>query len=1270
MNKEQLNLKKQAVKRTNSSPGATIHASNSFVKHAELQRSSTMNKSPHTEAIAHRSPTTSMTSTRSPGGSLQRMSSYEQTYGPVRTPSASSRMNKSRTNSLSRNPYIVQEKNYLKKIKNDITDDYYTKAVISDPAAENEDDSTIDAELDDEERDLLINAEVPGGANFELDYGDTSVVEINRDNPKILERLEWQTMLNLVLTGDVVKSEKRRIITQSDTSFQSTYKDNLWLGIRAYILGRTEEQQRRILEYSRSIADESLNQILTFKVVNQDNALAEVRDIVDKFYSIKELWKDEKDMIAEKPIVASTAFSDRLETLISWKNITSTLDREVKALEKWTQSTNLDLTEVRNDGFVDTSFADTMLKEKDILSIFRSRLFHRYFPWFNKSKAAFLNYHNLFEELNLPSYIPMLEKLVLFPMRLIREIIRIRLIYARKLESPTMMMIDEMIDDFSLYVTLAVGIKQAFIHYTVGWDIHMEAYEGYDETVFEAIKYLFGLIHRKLINTATKSFKTFKEPDDLESIWKLAKNVGCFIDLAGPEVVFQIASLTTKLVQRLTVYISQQNKAIETIINSDKTPEQKEHEAMAMVDSSLDKFNNVRRKLSKFYSVIKKSYSNAALFNVARPALFLEALKNNDHFLIQTGYSTGIYLVASSDLYGKDDEIIKIIKGSELGSDLFKPPSQISDIHLDYYEEDEDDNVGYILVIHANRPMLWEGSIVSIPGVTDVLVDTNPGEVLLVTQGASQTLRYTKTIFSDIMGDYVTFIENRPSLTSVHRELVRTEKLFFKLAVSMFPEFFKLKAMIQTLNRSPEGLQYLYCFIRDMMKNYIKFVEGPKKTVIVKKMITLGIDWVSFVVDDCIPTDKKTFRWCVTALEFAMEVSRGFNILTLKDEQFNKLKEKVAGCMSLLISHFDIMGARSSEAEKKIITNLPNADQDEKAIIEHYRAQTMEKLRALDEALQVQNVGKVLDDTMQENQYLSFLASSFSSLSIRWQKRKFIGGGSFGSVFSALNLDTGGVLAVKEIRFQDVQSIKQVVPQIKEEMTVLEMLNHPNIVQYYGVEVHRDKVNLFMEFCEGGSLASLLEHGRIEDETVIQVYALQMFEGLAYLHEMGVVHRDIKPENILLDHNGLIKFVDFGAAKVIAKNATKKAATKMNSMTGTPMYMSPEVITGNYGSKYSLDVWSTGCCILEMATGRRPWANLDNEWAIMYHIAAGHLPQFPTKDQLSEAGIKFLYRCLERDPHKRPSAQKLLDDPWLVEIRILAFGDSTSSSEVSSDTGA
>jgi mitogen-activated protein kinase kinase kinase len=103
---------------------------------------------------------------------------------------------------------------------------------------------------------------------------------------------------------------------------------------------------------------------------------------------------------------------------------------------------------------------------------------------------------------------------------------------------------------------------------------------------------------------------------------------------------------------------------------------------------------------------------------------------------------------------------------------------------------------------------------------------------------------------------------------------------------------------------------------------------------------------------------------------------------------------------------------------------------------------------------------------------------------------------------------------------------------------------------------------------------------------------------------------------------------------------------------GTPMYMSPEVIRGHgTGRLGAVDIWSLGCVILEMATGRRPWASLDNEWAIMFNIAQGNPPQLPTADQLSKPGIDFLEKCFEKDPVKRATAAELLQHEWIVAIK-------------------
>lgn len=175
--------------------------------------------------------------------------------------------------------------------------------------------------------------------------------------------------------------------------------------------------------------------------------------------------------------------------------------------------------------------------------------------------------------------------------------------------------------------------------------------------------------------------------------------------------------------------------------------------------------------------------------------------------------------------------------------------------------------------------------------------------------------------------------------------------------------------------------------------------------------------------------------------------------------------------------------------------------------------------------------------------------------------------------------------------------------------------------------------------------------------------------------------------DILFDHDGILKFVDFGAAKALARqgqtlavmgrhpsspsennnsnNVGNNAAGfsghrhaaerqgRQNSMQGTPMYMSPEAIKGesSLSRPGAVDIWSLGCVILEMATGRRPWATLDNEWAIMYNIAQGNVPQLPTKEQLSEQGIDFLRRCFERDASKRATAAELLQCEWIMGLR-------------------
>jgi mitogen-activated protein kinase kinase kinase len=728
----------------------------------------------------------------------------------------------------------------------------------------------------------------------------------------------------------------------------------------------------------------------------------------------------------------------------------------------------------------------------------------------------------------------------------------------------------------------------------------------------------------------------------------------------------------------------------------------------------LDSVRVRQRKLFRFSRLLTQRFENSAEYNInlnqdQREELY-DALAYSGHFLVQSaGLTNGIYILASPALQARPQDIQSLLGTC-------------------YHAEDNPDDPSnpYILILKPEEPLDWPGSIMETQ-VKQPSLDLATSRLRLVADGSQQRLANAKITFLQATGvDLTVLNEQRANLQRVNSELKRIKRTAFNLSNTIMNSVEIIQAQTAGMD-CQELIQACFAFATEFGQRSLNYMDTNRRALNNMRLMRLALDWISFIYDDCIPSDRKTFRWAVTALEFAMIMTQGQNILSMTLGEYSRLRAKVAGCMSLLVSHFDIMGARSTlaaQAEKQRLDSLPGkhmldvanlrGDEESRMLV---RRRWIEQLQEIDELRKQKEIdraalGRVLEDSNEALRALTYLSSSTSNVHIRWQQGRFIGGGTFGSVYVAINLDTNELMAVKEIRLHDPHLIPAIVAQIRDEMTVLQVLDHPNIVSYYGIEPHRDKVYIFMEYCDGGSLASLLEHGRIEDETVVTVYALQMLEGLAYLHERGVVHRDIKPENILLDHDGVIKFVDFGAAKMIARQGKTLAgaaaptggaepimaqqqphphshpqsmapppppqkllpgaaapaaagAGRQNSMQGTPMYMAPEVIRGSAaGRTGAADVWSLGCVVLEMVTGRRPWASLDNEWAIMYNIAQGNTPQLPVREHMTAAGISFLARCFERDPVRRASAVELLQDPWIVEIRQqLALEPSTPASE-------
>ncbi|XP_036176181.1 mitogen-activated protein kinase kinase kinase 2 isoform X2 [Myotis myotis] len=214
---------------------------------------------------------------------------------------------------------------------------------------------------------------------------------------------------------------------------------------------------------------------------------------------------------------------------------------------------------------------------------------------------------------------------------------------------------------------------------------------------------------------------------------------------------------------------------------------------------------------------------------------------------------------------------------------------------------------------------------------------------------------------------------------------------------------------------------------------------------------------------------------------------------------------------------------------------------------------------------------------------------------INWRLGKLLGQGAFGRVYLCYDVDTGRELAVKQVQFDPERP----------------------------------------ETSKGSIKDQLKAYGALT-ENVTRKYTRQILEGVFYLHSNMIVHRDIKGANILRDSTGNVKLGDFGASKRLQTICL--SGTGMKSVTGTPYWMSPEVISGEgYGRK--ADIWSVGCTVVEMLTEKPPWAEYEAMAAIFKIATQPTNPKLPA--HVSDYTRDFLQRIFT-EAKLRPSAEELL----------------------------
>eukprot|EP00111_Clytia_hemisphaerica_P001971 TCONS_00005546-protein len=263
-----------------------------------------------------------------------------------------------------------------------------------------------------------------------------------------------------------------------------------------------------------------------------------------------------------------------------------------------------------------------------------------------------------------------------------------------------------------------------------------------------------------------------------------------------------------------------------------------------------------------------------------------------------------------------------------------------------------------------------------------------------------------------------------------------------------------------------------------------------------------------------------------------------------------------------------------------------------------------------------------------------------------------VGTGTFGRVFLVEDRSqqqregektTEKPYAMKVMKIQDIIRLDQ-IEHVNSEKKILELVNHPFIVQCHFTA--RDDKCLYMlfEYVAGGELFTYLRNkGRFTPEDT-KFYISEIISVLGYLHEMSIAYRDLKPENLLLDHEGHLKFTDFGFAKVVEDITW--------TLCGTPEYLSPEAVLGK-GYDVSCDWWALGVLTFEMLAGEAPFVD-SNSFVLFQKILSGvinwplFLKNTTEQDFIKQLVVERSERLGQRKGLE--GAEEVKNHPWFDDV--------------------
>nr|XP_057942264.1 serine/threonine-protein kinase Chk1 isoform X1 [Doryrhamphus excisus] len=259
-----------------------------------------------------------------------------------------------------------------------------------------------------------------------------------------------------------------------------------------------------------------------------------------------------------------------------------------------------------------------------------------------------------------------------------------------------------------------------------------------------------------------------------------------------------------------------------------------------------------------------------------------------------------------------------------------------------------------------------------------------------------------------------------------------------------------------------------------------------------------------------------------------------------------------------------------------------------------------------------------------------------------WDLVQTLGEGAYGEVRLLVNRQTEEAVAVKVI---DTSQAKECAENVKKEVCVHKMLNHQNIVRFFGHRKEGPTVYLFLEYCTGGELFDRIEPDVGMAAKDAHIFFQQLIAAVEYLHSMGITHRDIKPENILLDDKDNLKLTDFGLATMFRFKGRERP---LNRLCGTLPYVAPELLSQTEYKAQPADIWACGIVLTAMLAGELPW-DQPSEICQEYSDWLQKKTYLPPWKKIQPMPLCLLSKLLLAKPEARITIADIKKDRWFTQ---------------------